>query len=278
MKILNFDKELIHASGFSELTTEPKTNADKAAGILSVTTKTALKKIFIQEKYNRRKQINTKQMLKGTLQEEAAITLYCLLHKKMFVKNEVRFENEYITGEPDLIHEEKNGETKVTKGVDIKCSWDVFTFPLGDFKLPANYHWQNMCYMYLTGAVEWITAYCLVNATSKLIDDEKRKIYYMLDMPADDDPEYILQCLDIEKNMIFNMAEFKKENPNYDLTFDRTWLKDGVTMGYEWKYDIEMKDRVIEFVTVRDKFMIEEIPGYVTKARKYLNDLAIGKF
>lgn len=270
---MNFDKLLIHSSAFSKLTTEPKSAADKAAGLLSVTTKTHLKEIFLEEKYHRRKEINTKQMRKGTLQEEEAISLYCLLHKKAFTKNVIRFTNDYLTGEPDLVD---NADIKqITKGVDIKCSWSIFSFPFPDDKLEKSYEWQNQCYMDLTGAQEWITAFCLVNAPGHMITAEKIKALYQLRNEygqdiADDDPEYLLKCLDIEKNMIFNMAEFKDAEPNYDTTFKQ--------FGYEWNFDIPLKERVIEFHTVRDRFMIESIPTYVKNARGYLNQCAEGKY
>lgn len=273
MNTLNFDTLLIHSSAFSKLTTEPKAVKDKEAGLLSVTTKTHLKEIFLEEKYGRRKEINTKQMRKGTLQEEDAITLYCRLHKKMFNKNVIRFNNEFVTGEPDLV--DNIDQTKITKGVDIKCSWSIFSFPFPDDKLDKSYEWQNQCYMFLTGAVEWITAHCLVNAPGHMITAEKLKALYQMRNEygadiADDDPEYLLKCLDIEKNMIFDMGEFKKAEPNYDTTFQQ--------FGYEWKFDIPLTERVIEFHTTRDKFMIESIPDYVKKARRYLNQCANGEF
>lgn len=270
---MNFDNYLIHASAFSKLTTQPQAKADKEAGLLSATTKTFLKEVFLEEKYQRRKEINTKQMRKGTLQEEDAITLLCRLHKKMYKKNEIRFNNNFITGEPDLV--DNLVLELIKKGADTKCSWLIFTFPFPDEKLDKAYEWQNQCYMDLTGATDWITAHCLVNAPGHMITAEKMKALYQLRNEygqeiADDDPDYLLKCLDIEKNMIFNMDEFKEKEPNYDTTFKQ--------FGYEWKFDIPLKERVVEHTSTRDKYMIEEIPEFVNKGRKYLNQLARGEY
>lgn len=264
--IVTFDNYLFHSSAFSKLTTEPKLKVDKDAGNLSETTKTYLYEIYLEEKYKRRKQINTKQMRKGTLQEEEAITLYCRLHKNMFEKNTIRFTTKYTTGEPDIV--DSKDVSKITKGVDIKCSWSIFSFPSALDKLDKAYEWQNQCYMDETGAQEWITAHCLVNALGYMITDEKRKVWYSLNMPDEADEEYIMQCLEVEKNMIFDMGEFKKNEPQYDLTFDQ--------YGFKWDYDIPLKERVFEFHTPRDKFMIESIPDYAIKGRKFLNGLAQG--
>lgn len=266
---MNFDNLLIHASAFSNLTTQPIGKTDRENGVLSATTKTFLKGLFLEQKYQRRKEINTKQMRKGTLQEEDAITLLCRLHKKMYKKNEIRFNNKYITGEPDLV--DNLVLELIKKGADTKCSWSIFSFPFPDDKLDKAYEWQNQCYMDLTGATDWITAHCLVNAPGFMITAEKLKVFYQMQNECggnlkDDEPEYILRCLDIEKNMIFNMDEFKEAEPNYDTTFKQ--------FGYEWKFDIPLKERVVEHASIRDKYMIDEIPEFVTKSRRYLNELA----
>lgn len=263
---MKFDELLIHASAFSKLTTEPKSAADKAAGKLSVTTKDFLKELYIEETYGRKKEITSKQMQKGTEQEEEAITLYCRVHKKMYEKNTIRFTNEFLTGEPDLLHYE-NGI--ITQGVDIKCAWTIFSMPFPDDKIEKAYEWQNQCYMNLTGAEMWKTAHCLVNAPANLILDEKKKVWYKMRSPEQDEanyPLYIKQCVEIEKMMIYNMQEFKKANPGFDLD-----CKD-------WNFDIPLAERVFEFETRRDRFMQDDIPEFTRKARNYLNNIANGKF
>ena len=50
-----------------------------------------------------------------------------------------------------------------------------------------------------------------------MIQDEKRRAFYKLNQPDEDDPAYILKCLEIERNMIVNLTEFLKEYPYAEL-------------------------------------------------------------
>lgn len=235
--------------------TEPQSKAAKEAGELSKTTQSYLREVYRERKYNRRKEFESKYIEKGKVQEEAAITLYTRFKKEMFFKNEERVNNEFITGEYDLIS--KNAK----KGIDIKCSWSLFTFPFADDKLTDNYVWQNHGYMYLSGAEKWITAFCLVNAPANLIEQEKKFIWYRMNMPDDSDALYIERCIEVEKNLIFNKSEFDKENPGFD------WH------CRVWEYDIPLNERVVECTVERSDEAIERIKKEVTKSRYYLNSL-----
>ena len=240
--------------------TEPKLKADKEAGNLSQTAKTYLREIFIEKKYNRRKEFESKYTNKGKSEEDSGITLYCIVKKVLYKKNVTRWNNHFITGEPDLV----NHPSKPTHGVDIKCSWSIWTFPYKDDELSDAYWWQNQCYMHLTGATEWSTAFCLVNASASLITNEKKSIWYKMecpDMGDDNYADYIDKCIEIEKNMIFNIQEFKQENPGFDLDTK------------VWSFDVPLEERVIEFKVQRDNEAIKKIEDVVTKARKYLNEL-----
>lgn len=220
---------------------------------------TACKKLYRQLRYSRNPNYGSKYMDKGNMMEEEAITLLCRLKKMFLTKNKERLINDFISGHPDLFNGKDILKTK--EGWDTKCSWDVFTFPFPDEKLDSKYYWQNMGYLWLTGAEKWTTSYCLVNAPANLILAEKTKVFYRLGCPDATDPEYIHECIEIEKNMIFDMAKFVKDYPNFDLD-----CKD-------WQYDIPIKERLIEFEVVRRNYEIELIKERVIKCREYLNDL-----
>jgi hypothetical protein len=262
MADINFDDYLFHASAFYKLVTEPKTTEDKKAGKVSKTTETELRIIYREVRHSRDNEFESKYTEKGIRKEEEAITLFCRLKKKVYKKNIVRVNNLFITGEPDLSDNEDI--MKCQHGVDTKCSWSVFTMPYKDEKLPANYWWQDQCYMALTGAKRWSTAYCLVNAPADLILQEKKSVWYKLGMPEVGWPTYDLyieKCQKLERNMIFNKAEFMAEEPGFD--FDtKIWL-----------YDIPLDERMVEFVVERDENAILKIKKTVIKCRKYLNDL-----
>jgi hypothetical protein len=115
----------------------------------------------------RYKEIMTPAMEKGIKGEEQSITLLSSVTGKFFQKNEQFFENEYITGTPDII------EDIVW---DIKTSWNVFTFPHEwTYSLDTGYEWQLQGYMALTGLKKAKLAYCLIDAPSAIISREKQR-------------------------------------------------------------------------------------------------------
>lgn len=255
---MNYDNILIRCSAIGKLMTEPRTNADKAAGKLGDTCTSYLAELYRSMKYNRLREYTSKHMVKGIVQEELAITLYSLHTKKYFKKNSERISNSFITGEPDLFigPDIRN----VEEGFDTKCSWDLWTFPYETDELDKGYYWQNMGYMDLTGAKKWTTVYTLVNAPAEQITAEKQRLWYTLGMPDDSNDKYLEKRREIEKNMIFDMKQFRDDNPNYDLD-----IKD-------WCYDIPRAERIAEFPVLRDEEAIKKIHLQVTKCRNYMNE------
>lgn len=236
--------------------TQPKTNADKEAGKLSQTTITELRDIYREVKYHRPREFESKYTEKGVVKENDGITLFCRVKKVFYRKNTIRVTNDFLTGEPDLVDSEDI--YNCNDGSDIKCCWSLHTMPCRDDKICAAHFWQNQCYMFLTKAKTWSTAYCLVNCTDDQINNEKKGLWYKYGMD-DSNEEYIEKCKVIERNMIFNMADFRKDSPGFD--FHTT----------DWKYDIDLKDRVVEFKIKRDEAAIDIIKATVIKSRLYLN-------
>lgn len=257
---MDFSNYLFRCSSLYKLMTEPQSKEAKERGDLSATTKTYLREIFREEKYRRRNEFSSKYIEKGLAQEENAITLFCRVKKLYLTKNETRLSNKYITGEPDLFHGESI--TTCLKGWDTKCSWSLFTFPYSEDGLDKQYEWQNKGYMWLTGAKEWATTYCLVNATPDQVLNEKKSIWYKLGCPAEDSEIYTQKCIEVEKNLIFNISEFRKEAPGFDFHCA------------EWDYDIPLNDRVLEFTTERNDADINKLIERIIKCREYLNQLA----
>lgn len=231
-----------------------------------------LRKIHRAETYNRNFSFSTKYTQKGIQEEDEAITLYMNYRnsigiKTFFMKNDTRLFNDWISGEPDL------GENKPIdqweEGWDIKCSWDLSTFPFPEDELVKNYYWQNQGYMLLTGAKKWTTVSTLVNGSERLINNEKQKHYYALDAPAENEKyfdEYISKCRDIEKQMIFDYDRFVKINPGHLLEITKEeWFGEG--------YDIPLEDRIIEKTVEFDESAIEDLKERIAIARKYLNSL-----
>ena len=125
---------------------------------LSSGAKTFLGVVFKEQLYGKTDEIKSKYIDKGLLVEEEAISMYSYERGVKHEKNLSRFENEYISGEPDLYDKEKGFLG------DIKSSWNHSTFPLTDTNIPKkDYYWQLQAYMELTDMDEgglytaWLT-------------------------------------------------------------------------------------------------------------------------
>jgi hypothetical protein len=151
----------IRCSAIGLIMTEPRSKSEA----LSQTCITYLEQWVKEQLYNTKKQINSKYLTKGNEVEIEAIEYYADVKDLGFVlKNQDYFENDFITGTPDLI----------TNGVvyDFKSSWDCFTFPLFETKVDKNYEAQLQGYMALTGLKKAKLVYTLQNTPDELQWDE----------------------------------------------------------------------------------------------------------
>lgn len=226
----------------------------------SLTCKRELVKIHRRLKYHRELSKMNKYTEKGITCEEDAITLYSRVKKKMFKKNTERLMNDYFSGELDLFEGKSILEAEETH--DIKCSWSLDTFPSILDAPDTDYEYQGQSYMDLTGAKRHTIAYCLVNATPKLIDDAKRKKSYELGVIDIETEEYVEACKQIEIDMIFDMELFKQQNPHYDLHNDINL----------WIYDIPMEERVITFTIERDEQIIQGMKTRIDDCRDWMEN------
>jgi hypothetical protein len=210
---MNYNNILIRCSAIGNIMTPPKSKEDKDAGKLGVTACTYLGELFRELKYSRKKNFTSKAIEKGIRQEQEAITLLSLTRKHFLKKNTTRLYNDYLTGEPDCFLGKSIEET--AHGFDVKCSWSLWTFPFENDPIDKAYYWQNVGYMALTGAKQWTTAYCLVNAPANMLITEKQKVWYALDCPDESNERYLSMRREIEKNMIFDIEQFRRDNMIY---------------------------------------------------------------
>lgn len=237
---MDTSKILFRASAIGNLMSDPMSKADKEAGNLSESAKTHCIDIFVREKYGRQTDISNKYIEKGLMVEEDAITLYSRVKKHFFKKNEDHLNNEFVRGTPDLY----TGETIQTADtvIDIKSSWDIFTFfRAKNKKINPLYYWQLQTYMALTGATKATLAYCLVDTPESFINDEKRKIFYKMNITTEENEVYQEACKHLQ-----------------------------LAMTYE---DIPLAERVAEFHIERDDDGIEKMYKKVEKGREYLKQL-----
>lgn len=197
---MDFSKIKIRASSVGGIMTKSK---DKGNAIGS-TCATKLVAIYTELTTGRRKDLKNNYVEKGNSVEGQSIKLFNSLMGINSVKNEIKFENYFITGTPDLILT-KNGIKKI---VDIKSKWDVHTFEESILKgVIPQYYWQLQCYMWLTGAECSEIANCLVNTPINIIEKEKNRVKYEMmdsdDWKEEESKEYIDASNNLEKSMLY---------------------------------------------------------------------------
>lgn len=239
-------EELERLSALPEPTAKQKETIERltakrdAPPELSDTTKTYLKEIYMFHKYGKESvggSERSKYTIKGRSVEDESIAMLSRIDNSHYSKNENRYTNEYLTGEPDIIVTDESGLP--SKIIDIKSSWDGASL-LSNIGKPLNslYYWQVHGYMALTGAKEAEVAYCLVNMPEEIINGEKKRIYYAMN-PA------------TEENADFKRVVNKLVN---NMTFD----------------EIPIKERIVRFAIPRDEVIIQSIYTRVNECRNWL--------
>lgn len=195
----------IRCSSLAAIMTEPRSKSET----LSETCKTHLIELFVEERYGRTKDVETRYMEKGLALEQDALTMYSRLTKTFFVKNETRLSNDWITGEPDAFIGKSIQDADVI--VDTKCSWDLFSFwKARTSDVNKAYFWQLTGYMALTGARSARLVYCLLDTPESLILAEQKRLWWKLDVIDEmAHPEYQAGCKEIQHNMTFGDIPIK---------------------------------------------------------------------
>jgi hypothetical protein len=128
----------------------------RTKGQLSKTAQTYAQEWLKEQIYGRRKDISSKYLDKGNQLEEESIEFLTNNSDYGFlIKNEEHFENDFLTGTPDIITKDEV--------IDMKNSWDCFTFPLFFDAIPnKDYMYQLQGYMALTGLKKAKLVYTLM--------------------------------------------------------------------------------------------------------------------
>lgn len=111
-------------------------------------------------------ELGSKEVRKGIMQEGTAIDLLSTVSGELYTKNKTRFNNDYLSGEPDLLADDH--------GNDTKCPWSLEQFPIVEelarkAAIASGYEWQDRGYMLLTEKPRWGTVYCMVDTPSELL-------------------------------------------------------------------------------------------------------------
>ena len=121
-----------------------------------------------------RSNIDSKYLTKGIDLEDTSIDLYNEVYSTLYLKNEERLSNDFITGECDI-----NAEDTI---IDIKTSWSLETFPATPSDINnKDYEWQLRGYMWLYDKPKAELAYCMVNTPDSLLKEWDNRDIHKVD-------------------------------------------------------------------------------------------------
>jgi hypothetical protein len=181
-------------------------------------------------------------MDKGIQGEPESIQLLSLVEGEFFFKNEEKMENEWFTGHPDLILNKEDGTLEVW---DIKTSWEMDSFMPKLIETPdKGYEAQLNVYYSLLGAQGGAIAYCLTSAPQSILEAEKRKLLFSMNVATEFSPEYVLASQELEKLMVFEDIPpeervIVQRVPKNDELIQK--MKDKVPILRQWLSDFHKK-------------------------------------
>lgn len=199
------------------------------------TCKTALRKVYLLEKYGREEIIYSKYMEKGIMCEDDGVDLLGQHIGQPLFKYKDRLSNEFLVGTPDIVTD--------TTVYDIKSSWDLFTFDKARLygKAAKDYEWQILGYMALTGKREAYVCYTLVDTPFDILEDEKRRLQHQLRIYDTADAAYQMAEQQLIKNHTFS--------------------------------DIPAEERITMFKVEYDQDKINALYARLKECREYLNNM-----
>ena len=158
----------IRCSALGRLMTAPRNKSE----VLSQTAKSYIQELVLEHKFGIKKEFSSRYTDKGLQCEDEAITLVNdVLGLGFIFKNEEHFQNDWITGTPDV-----NTNDIL---LDVKCSYEASTFPFFETEIPTPaYFYQLQGYLWLTGKTEALLCYCLVNTPIEIVEDEVRREHW----------------------------------------------------------------------------------------------------
>ena len=191
------------------------TNSRSKSEVLSKTCKTYLQELAIEEMYGIKKEFSSRYTDKGIEVERESIDLVQDNCDFGFMyKNEEHFENDYLTGTPDV-----NTDNIL---LDVKSSYDASTFPFFAEDIPTkDYYYQLQGYMALCNKRKSILAYCLVNTPYQIVEDEVRRAHWKEHL-IDENEEL---RADVEARHNFDHIPPEKRIKTFEVRYDKEVIK-----------------------------------------------------
>jgi hypothetical protein len=191
------------------------TNARSKSEVLSKTCKSYLQELAIEEMYGIKKEFSSRYTDKGIEVERTSIDLVQDNCDFGFMyKNEEHFENDYLTGTPDV-----NTDNIL---LDVKSSYDASTFPWFEEEIPnKDYYYQLQGYMALCNKRKSVLAYCLVNTPFQIVEDEVRRAHWKEHL-IDESEEL---RADVEARHNFDHIPPEKRIKTFEVRYDKEVIK-----------------------------------------------------
>lgn len=191
------------------------TNARSKSEVLSKTCKSYLQELAIEEMYGIKKEFSSRYTDKGIEVERESIDLVQDNCDFGFMyKNEEHFENDYLTGTPDV-----NTDNIL---LDVKSSYDASTFPWFEEEIPnKDYYYQLQGYMALCNKRKSVLAYCLVNTPFQIVEDEVRRAHWKEHL-IDESEEL---RADVEARHNFDHIPPEKRIKTFEVRYDKDVVK-----------------------------------------------------
>ena len=191
------------------------TNARSKSEVLSKTCKTYLQELAIEEMYGIKKEFSSRYTDKGVEVERNSIDLVQDNCDFGFMyKNEEHFENDFLTGTPDV-----NTDNIL---LDVKSSYDASTFPFFAEDIPnKDYYYQLQGYMALCNKRKSVLAYCLVNTPFQIVEDEVRRAHWKEHL-IDENEEL---RADVEARHNFDHIPPEKRIKTFEVRYDKDVVK-----------------------------------------------------
>ena len=191
------------------------TNARSKSEILSKTCKSYLQELAIEEMYGIKKEFSSRYTDKGIEVERTSIDLIQDNCDFGFMyKNEEHFENDFLTGTPDV-----NTDNIL---LDVKSSYDATTFPWFEEEIPnKDYYYQLQGYMALCNKRKSVLAYCLVNTPYQIVEDEVRRAHWKEHL-IDESEEL---RADVEARHNFDHIPPEKRIKTFEVRYDKDVVK-----------------------------------------------------
>ncbi len=200
---------LIRCSSLPKIMTAPKNKSE----VLSETAKSYIKQIAKEDFFGYESYLDNKYVKKGIEVENESIELYNSVFFTSYEKNAERINNEFLTGEADIV-----GDNVI---IDIKSLWSLDTFPATEKDINLkDYEMQLRGYMMLYDKEHAEISYCMVSTPYELCKYENQQMHEVDHI----DPRYRVTTIQIKRDL--EIEKQIEEKCKHAIQFYSNYIKE----------------------------------------------------